>query len=293
MKKDLILVLLLLLWVVPVTAQDSTPAACDADSINAAVDRLITAYAAAKGQATDSASALQAAQDLQDGIASLTSGCAGVTPVTTPEAVASSAGGIAALTQGKWMLHWSFASQTCPGTNVVSTANDRPLIITVDTNKNSIVLDDIFNLGKAEFSGNADGTYEFLRSNAGASHSIDYVLSMGQPPIITRDWIVIFRTRSNLSWWTPISSAWWAANRARICAPAPAQNLIGSAVWMPTNPLMSSDRRRAMMALSGGNCRTGDGYARMWSRKRVTAPACRKRLPKTETGRQDRPYDYF
>src|SRR5262245_55761763 len=120
MKKSVIffLLVILLVVIVPVRAQESVGQACDADSIKDAVDDLIATYLVAKGDASDDASALQAAQDLQDGIASLTTGCAGAVVEATPETIAADATGIDVLKQGKWMLNWSNTEERfCPNSD--------------------------------------------------------------------------------------------------------------------------------------------------------------------------------
>ena len=183
MKRGLMLTVLLglLLCAIPALAQDATAGACDQDTLTNAMSGIIADYLQAQGKAEDTAAALQSVTDLRDAADELISGCAEVVAEATPAAESSSTD-VSSITEGKYMLNWGRAEQTCPDGSGGTTGTNRPIILHLEGDR--VITEDIFIWPKLEFIKDKDGHYFYRRNiivEDGTTLSFEYTFTSFSP----------------------------------------------------------------------------------------------------------------
>lgn len=167
-------------WVaVMLPLQMQAQADCGAAALDARVQALIDNYKPAS--ANDAAAVLAAAQVLGDGIAALTADCAG--QVSTTDTAAASSTPVS----GKWNLTWLQPTKTCAAENLTTTLVNRPVLLRLSADGQTLDFDALFWFGAATFTREANGDYRYLRNSidaGGSPFSFTYVLSDLTPEAI-------------------------------------------------------------------------------------------------------------
>lgn len=160
MKLKLLGMVLFIMAVMPVWAQDVKPKSCDAAGIQQAIDELTAAYAADNG-GTDSGAALEAATALRDALTMLVEGCAHQ-PEATPAAEPVENAGMPIA--GQWRITWdeegSFPCPNNEGYNILR--YNRPIILRYEND--ALLTEDLFVWPILEFTEAEDGTLFFRRN---------------------------------------------------------------------------------------------------------------------------------
>jgi hypothetical protein len=171
MRKTFILLILMLL-VVPVFAQDDD--ACSAEAINAAVDELLADYQEER-PTEDVAEVIDSVGELSTELLNLVADCITSEDETETASTESSDG---LPTEGKWTIQWRTAQSVCPdGTTIAGI--DRPFIMMVDRENDVIIADDILIWPPLEFRPDAEGVYKYGRN--GGTFTYDYILADMSP----------------------------------------------------------------------------------------------------------------
>jgi hypothetical protein len=173
LMKKVLLCIVLVLTLISFSSLGQDEIDCSADAIQADVDRLYEDYAASRGEdALAELSALNAA------IEELISSCTRDVAVESTEAAPGETLTAAQLIEGKWAVQWSSTGQTnCPGQSRGTRSENRNFILTVDSESDSFVADDILVWPPLVFTASIEGGYQFLRNIArtdGTVVSFDY-----------------------------------------------------------------------------------------------------------------------
>jgi hypothetical protein len=191
MKKISILIMLVMLTLSPIMVFAQDDATCDTDGINEQIDALIATYQETQAGATDAEYAIQAANDLQASIAEVTATCADAIVegegTDTEETTMEEVEGVGSLTEGKWFVDWSLQEQFCPDGSK-TTARDRPFVLMLDTETNTITADDVFTWPPLTLTQNVDGQYSFLRNvtlSNGEAYTFEYIFTIESPTQIS------------------------------------------------------------------------------------------------------------